>query len=112
VYQLSGSGENITTTLVATINAPSTGQGLGSALQVLDLNQDGKLDLAIGAPIVNPVTDPNNPTDIRGYGGAIYVLSGTQFNWSSTNESINLTSTNSTTNWVFDGITSFTGGSV
>jgi hypothetical protein len=112
VYQLTGLGKNITTTLVATINAPSTGQGLGSALQVLDLNGDGKLDLAIGAPIVNPVTDPNNSADIRGYGGATYVLSGTQFNWSSTNESINLTSTNSTTNWVFDGITSFTGGSV
>ncbi|MDT3674005.1 FG-GAP-like repeat-containing protein [Microcystis wesenbergii] len=112
VYQLSGSGNNITTSLIATINAPSPGQGLGSALQVLDLNEDGKLDLAIGAPVVNPVSDPSNPQDIRGYGGAIYVLSGTQFNWSNTNASINLTSTSSTTNWVFDGITSFTSGKI
>lgn len=112
IYQLSGSGKNITTTLVATINAPVAGQGLGAALQVLDLNGDNKLDLVMGAPIVNPVTDPNNSADIRGYGGATYVLSGTQFNWSTTDASINLTSTNSTTNWVFDGITSFTGGSV
>ncbi|OPF16167.1 hypothetical protein B1L04_24130 [Microcystis aeruginosa KW] len=112
VYQLSGSGNNITTSLLATINAPSAGQGLGSAVQVLDLNEDGKLDLAIGAPVVNPVSDPSNPQDIRGYGGAIYVLSGTQFNWSNTNASINLTSTSSTTNWVFDGITSFTSGKI
>jgi hypothetical protein len=112
VYQLSGSGQNITTSLIATINAPSAGQGLGSALQVLDLNGDGKLDLAIGAPVVNPVSDPSNPQDIRGYGGAIYVLSGSQFNWSNTNASINLTATTSATNWVFNGTTSFTGGSV
>ncbi|NCR55344.1 MAG: hypothetical protein GPJ10_18775 [Microcystis aeruginosa L211-07] len=112
VYQLSGSGKTITTSLIATINAPSAGQGLGSAVQVLDLNGDGKLDLAIGAPVVNPVSDPSNPQDIRGYGGAIYVLSGSQFNWSNTNASINLTSTSSTTNWVFDGITSFTSGNV
>ena len=112
VYQLSGSGNNITISLIATINAPSAGQGLGSALQVLDLNEDGKLDLAIGVPVVNPVSDPSNPQDIRGYGGAIYVLSGTQFNWSNTNASINLTATTSTTNWVFDGTTSFTSGSV
>ncbi len=112
VYQLSGSGNNITISLIATINAPSAGQGLGSAVQVLDLNEDGKLDLAIGAPVVNPVSDPSNPQDIRGYGGAIYVLSGTQFNWSNTNASINLTATTSSTNWVFDGTTSFTSGSV
>ncbi|MBE8993954.1 FG-GAP-like repeat-containing protein [Microcystis aeruginosa] len=112
VYQLSGSGKNITTSLIATINAPSAGQGLGSALQVLNLNGDGKLDLAIGAPVVNPVSDPSNPQDIRGYGGAIYVLSGSQFNWSNTNASINLTATTSATNWVFDGITSFTSGNV
>ncbi|MCZ8190006.1 MAG: FG-GAP-like repeat-containing protein [Microcystis sp. LE19-338.1B] len=112
VYQLSGSGNSITPSLIATINAPSAGQGLGSAVQVLDLNEDGKLDLAIGAPVVNPVSDPSNPQDIRGYGGAIYVLSGSQFNWSNTNASINLTATTSSTNWVFNGTTSFTGGSV
>ncbi|MBE5231641.1 MAG: FG-GAP repeat protein [Microcystis aeruginosa PMC 728.11] len=112
VYQLSGSGKTITTSLIATINAPSAGQGLGSAVQVLDLNGDGKLDLAIGAPVVNPVSDPSNPQDIRGYGGAIYVLSGSQFNWSNTNASINLTATTSATNWVFNGTTSFTSGSV
>jgi len=112
VYQLSGSGNSITPSLIATINAPSAGQGLGSAVQVLDLNEDGKLDLAIGAPVVNPVSDPSNPQDIRGYGGAIYVLSGTQFNWSNNNASINLTATTSATNWVFDGITSFTSGNV
>ena len=104
IYSLSSSGGNLTKTLVANISAPTSNQGLGSSLQALDINGDGHLDLAIGASIVNPVADSSG--QVRGYGGAVYVLLGN----GSTPQDTTLTATSSSTNLVLNGGTSLTGG--
>jgi hypothetical protein len=106
IYSLSSSGGNLTKTLVATISAPTSNQGLGSSLQALDINGDGYLDLAISASIVNPVTDSSG--QIRGYGGAVYVLLGN----GSIPTNTTLTATSSSTNLVLNGGTSLTSGQI
>jgi hypothetical protein len=104
IYSLSSNGGNLTKTLVATISAPTSNQGLGSSLQALDINGDGHLDLAIGASIVNPVADSSG--QVRGYGGAVYVLLGN----GSIPTNTPLATTNPSTYLVLDGGTSLTGG--
>lgn len=106
IYSLASSGGNLTKTLVATISAPTSNQGLGSSLQALDINGDGYLDLVIGASIVNPVADSSG--QIRGYGGAVYVLLGN----GSIPTNTTLTATSSSTNLVLNGGTSLTGGQI
>ena len=74
VYELTGSGSAISAgSPVATISAPGP-VGLGSSLAVLDLNDDKHLDIALGAPLYDPLQDSNG--NVLGYGGGVYVLAG------------------------------------
>ncbi|WP_295585388.1 FG-GAP-like repeat-containing protein [uncultured Lamprocystis sp.] len=74
IYRLAGSGSAITATLQATLSTPSA-TGLGASLAVADVNDDGHLDLIMGAPLCNPGTDSGG--NVQGYGGGVYVLRGT-----------------------------------
>ena len=98
IYTLSGKVK----TLKATIRLPGT-ESLGSALQVLDLNGDGYLDIAMGASSANPIND--SAGNLAGYGGAIYVLKGT----SSLPVDTLLSTSTSAVNWAFNGATNLTG---
>ncbi len=103
IYTLSGSGTMIKATLNTKIFAPAANLGFGSSFEVLDFNHDDHLDLAIGAPNANPVTDSKG--NVRGYGGAIYLWNG---NGSLPPRTVTLTAQTSTTNKVFNGSTNFT----
>ncbi|MFM7577037.1 MAG: FG-GAP-like repeat-containing protein, partial [Microcystaceae cyanobacterium] len=99
IYTLSGNSKTLQATLTVSGN-----QSLGSALQVLDLDGDGNLDIAIGASTANPIND--SAGNLAGYGGAVYVLKGTG---SLPQNTTTLTNSTSLVNWVFNGAFNLTG---
>ena len=101
IYALSvnSNSNSISKTLKATLTV-SGNQSLGSALQVLDLDGDGNLDIAMGASTANPIND--SAGNLAGYGGAVYVLKG---NGSLPQD----TSLNTSNSWVFNGAFNLTG---
>src|SRR5262249_10199137 len=52
-----------------------TGQA-GQALAVADVDGDGVQDILIGAPNANPVAPAGDRTNVRGFGGQVYVVFG------------------------------------
>jgi hypothetical protein len=98
IYTLSGNSKTLQATLTVSGN-----QSLGSALQVLDLDGDGNLDIVMGASTANPIND--SAGNLAGYGGAIYILKGT----GSLPQNTTLTNSTSSVNWVFNGASNLTG---